>query len=35
MTPAWDAEEIGNGAWFGSAGSNSSSPMPYIGGFND
>jgi hypothetical protein len=33
LTPAWDAEEMGNGAWFGTPSGNS--PMPYIGGFND
>jgi len=33
LTPAWDAEEMGNGAWFGNPSGNS--PMPYIGGFND
>ena len=27
------AEELGNGAWFGTPSGNS--PMPYIGGFND
>jgi len=36
LTPAWTREEIGNGAWFGSAGSMpSSSPVPYVGSFND
>jgi hypothetical protein len=33
LTPAWDREEMGNGAWFGNPSGNS--PMPYIGGFND
>jgi hypothetical protein len=33
LTPAWDREEMGNGAWFGTPSGNS--PMPYIGGFND
>ena len=33
LMPAWDREEMGNGAWFGSPQSNS--PMPYVGGFND
>lgn len=33
LMPAWDREEMGNGAWIGSPQSNS--PMPYIGGFND
>ena len=35
MTPAWTREEIGNGAWFGSAGQGSGSPVPYVGSFND
>ncbi|MSR04471.1 MAG: hypothetical protein EXS04_02585 [Phycisphaerales bacterium] len=33
LTPSYYAEEMGNGAWFGSP--SGSSPMPYIGGFND
>lgn len=33
LTPAWDREELGNGAWLGQQGS--ANPMPYIGGFND
>ena len=33
LTPSYYAEEMGNGAWFGSPSGNS--PMPYIGGFND
>lgn len=33
IMPAWDREELGNGAWIGSPQSNS--PMPYVGGFND
>jgi hypothetical protein len=33
LMPAWDREELGNGAWIGSPQSNS--PMPYVGGFND
>ena len=35
MTPAWTREEMGNGAWFGSASSGSGSPVPYVGTFND
>lgn len=33
LMPAWDREELGNGAWVGNPTGNS--PMPYIGGFND
>jgi len=33
LMPAYDREELGNGAWIGTPQGNS--PMPYIGGFND
>jgi hypothetical protein len=35
-TPAWTREEMGNGVWFaGAGGQASSSPVPWVGSFND